>query len=450
MGSQGTRYWIGRLEVGTLRLVPTREHIVIASLSLVPSLKLARHRFLPDQRAARVIASSLEQDQFTSALAAALEHTRQRGRATHALLVVELDGVTRVQTSFGPAVADRLLLAIDQRIGECLGSDDRMTRVGLDRFYVLVRSDADAAGALRVADLLLDVVTAPYALEDRQVVISADIGVVRLQSMHDVTGMHEASTRQLWLDAELRIAIDRKEFRMHYQPILSCRTGEVASIEALIRWEHPTRGCLPPAEFLEALGRGDLMAEVGRWTVVEVARQAAEWRRDLGIAAPMAINVSPRQLSDPTFLAFVLDTLAAWDLSPADVTFELTEEIERGSGEAALQAMREMRAAGLRVCIDAVGTRYSLPSYLRELPIDAIKIDREFLRDIDVDRQRRAIVGATIRLAHELDLEVVAEGVETRGQLETLWSLGCDQVQGHFFAHPVAAAPMCAWLSQLR
>jgi diguanylate cyclase len=259
-----------------------------------------------------------------------------------------------------------------------------------------------------------------------------------------------ASRGQLWLAAELRNAIDRNELRMHYQPILSGRTGEVASIEALIRWEHPTRGCLPPAEFLEALARAELMAEVARWTIVEVARQAAEWRRDLGIAAPIAINVSQRQLSDPAFVPFVRDTLAAWDLSPADVTFELTEEIELGNGDAPLRVLREMRAAGFRVCIDDFGTGYSPLSYLRELPVDAIKIGGALMRDLDGDRRQRSIVRAIIQLAHELDLEVVAEGVESRGQLETLWSLGCDQVQGHFFAHPLAAAPMRAWLSQLR
>ena len=262
--------------------------------------------------------------------------------------------------------------------------------------------------------------------------------------------MREASTKQLWLAAELRNAIDRNEFRMHYQPILSCRTGEVASIEALIRWEHPTGGTLPPAEFLEVLVRAELMTEVGRWTVAEVARQAAEWRRDLGNLPPIAINVSPRQLSDPAFLPFVLDTLAAWGLSPANVTFDLTEQIELGTRDDALRPLREMRAAGLRVCIDDFGTEYSSQSYLQELPVDAIKIDRACMRDIDVDQRQRSIVRAMIRLAHELDLEVVAEGVESRGQLETLWSLGCDQVQGHFFAHPVAAAPMRAWLSQLR
>jgi EAL domain-containing protein (putative c-di-GMP-specific phosphodiesterase class I) len=192
------------------------------------------------------------------------------------------------------------------------------------------------------------------------------------------------------------------------------------------------------------------MAEVGRWTIVEVARQAAEWRRDLGIAAPIAINVSPRQLSDPTFVPFVLDTLAAWDLSPADLTFELTEEIELGNGDARPRALHEIRAAGFRVCIDDFGTGYSSLSYLQELRVDAIKIGGAFMRGIDVDRRRRSIVRAIIQLAHELELEVVAEGVESRGQLETLWSLGCDLVQGHFFAHPLAAAPMRAWLSQLR
>lgn len=448
-------------------------------MSVAPSpsrfSQVSLHRFQPGQRRQRPSAARLEQEKFITALEQALHRTRTEEHTTHALLALDLDGFTRVQASFGAVAVDRLVNAIGQRVRQCLGTDDVMTRVGVDEFHVLIACDRDAASAWRVAELMLHLVTAPYAIDERQVALTACIGIALVQPQHllasDVIrdafaavhrarnagaarcalfdpGMHEATIEQLRLGAELRHAIDRNEFRMFYQPILRCATGELVSIEALIRWQHPERGCLGPSAFLGALVRAELMGEVGRWTIAEVARQGVEWHRELGITASIAVNVGPRQLADPMFLPHAMSTIEAMGASPRCVVFEMTEEIGLGEGDAPLRALRDLRAAGFRVCIDDFGTGYSSLSYLQDLPVDSLKIDRALISGIDSDSRQRAIVSAIIRLAHELDLDVVAEGVERREQLDMLRALGCDFVQGHFFSAPLSSSGMRAWLRQ--
>ncbi|MEO6525811.1 MAG: bifunctional diguanylate cyclase/phosphodiesterase [Gemmatimonadaceae bacterium] len=438
-------------------------------------LKLSRNRSQSSQRSARPSRARHEQEHLTSAVARALELAKQQGWSTHALFVIDLDGFTRVQASFGAAAAERLLLAVGHRLGECLGPDDQAARVGADEFHVLVTCDGDAAGAWRVAELMLHVLTSPYEMEGNQVAITACVGIALARPHHasptDVVrdasaalhraksegaaqcalfdaGMHEAAIAQLRLGAELRNAIARGEFRLHYQPILRCGSGELAMLEALVRWQHPQRGCLAPCEFLQVLIDADLMTEVGKWIVSEVARQASEWRELAADFVPIAINVSPRQLGDATFLSYVRATMSAWRVPPASIVFEMTEDVELANGESSKRALHELRAAGFRVFIDDFGTGYSSLSYLQHLAIDGLKIDRAFIRDIDVDVRQREIVRAIVQLAHALGLEAVAEGVERREQMETLRSLGCDLVQGHFFSRPLAPPQMRRWLAQ--
>jgi diguanylate cyclase (GGDEF)-like protein len=439
--------------------------------------QLSFHRRIPIQRFARVPSARLEQERFTASLARAVSKANTEGRTSHALLAIDLDGFTRVRASFGASVAHLLLSAVADRVRDCLGPDDEMAGMGGDEFHVLVACDAGAGGAYQIAELMLHVLSAPYVLGEREVALTACVGIALVRPDHvtpaDVTrdayaamhraksagsgrcalfdaGMHEATIAQLTLVAQLRAAIDRSEFRMHYQPILDCRTGALVSLEALIRWEHPTKGCLPPSEFLDALSRAGLMAEVGKWTVTEVARQAVRWHDEAGLTVPVAINVSPRQLADPAFVREVLMIVARVGASPRAMSFEMTEDIELGKGDAPLRALRELRNAGFRVRIDDFGTGYSSLSYLQRLPIDGLKIDRAFLRNIERDDRQREIVGAIIRLAHVLGLDVVAEGVERREQLETLGSMGCNNAQGHFLSPPLPAPQMTAWLMAAR
>jgi EAL domain-containing protein (putative c-di-GMP-specific phosphodiesterase class I) len=258
--------------------------------------------------------------------------------------------------------------------------------------------------------------------------------------------MHSKTKAKLRLEAELRHAIDRNEFRLHYQPIVSASTGTVVAFEALLRWEHPQRGCLPPSEFLDALVSAGLMSEVGHWAVGEACRQAVEWRRSRGYDVAISINVSPRQLLEVTFvhdLSFQLDASGAL---PTWIEIEVTEDIALGNGEAAMEMLHAVRSRGVRVRIDDFGTGYSSLSYLQRLPVNGLKIDRTFIEQIEHDQQRREIVGAIVRLAHVLGLDVVAEGVERQGQLEALVALGCDFVQGYHISRPQDAMSIAAWM----
>jgi diguanylate cyclase (GGDEF)-like protein len=432
---------------------------------------------MPDQRVARVSAAHLEQERFMTRLSQSIAQARTAGHARHALLAIDRDAFTRLRASAGTDAADELLATVGRRLRECLGSDDEMMQVGEDEFHVLVACDGNAASAWQVAELMQHVLAAPYVLGNRHVAVTVCIGIALVQPHHvgpaDVSrdafaavhraksagsarcalfhpGMHETTYEQLHLAAELRTAIDRGEFRMYYQPILCCRTGAIVSLEALIRWQHPARGCLPPSEFLDALNRGGLMTEVGRWIVGEVARQSVEWRVTCGLVAPIAINVSPRQLADAAFVAHVLGIVDAAGAGARDIHFEVTEDIELGTGEAPVRVLRDLRSAGFRVRIDDFGTGYSSLSYLPHLPVDGIKIDRTFLDNLEYDPRRREVVSAIIRLAHVLDLDVVAEGVERREQLDALQAMGCDQAQGHFLSPPLPAARMRAWLGSQR
>jgi diguanylate cyclase (GGDEF)-like protein len=439
-----------------------------------PYSQFSVHRRLPHHRHAGAPSSRVEQEQFTARLTKALSRARSESRPSMALLTIDLDGFVRVRASFGGAAASRLLVAATNRVRACLAPHDQMARLGGDELHVLVDCDGNASAAWQVAELILHMVTAPYALEDRQVAITACVGIALVRPDHTSasevvrdafaalhrarvtgvarcalfdTGRHEASIDQLRLATELRQAIDRGEFLLHYQPILDCRTGNVASVEALIRWEHPSRGRLMPSEFFHALDRSDLMGEVNRWVVAEVAKQVVRWRAEVGLEVSVAINVCPRQLGDSTFLPFVSDTLAAVGASLGTIVFEMTENVELGKGDASLRALREVRLAGIRVFVDDFGTGYSSLSYLQRLAIDGVKLDRSFIDSLDFDARQREIVSAVIRLAHVLDLDVVAEGVERREQLDVLIALGCDHAQGYYFSHPLEPAMMRAWLS---
>ena len=426
-----------------------------------------------DEGFARPPSALVERERLATHLALAVVKSRAQGRGTHALLTIDLDGFTRIEVSFGPEAAARLLTAVGHRLRVCLGRNDEMALVGTDEFNVLVECGGDAAEAWRVAELLLHQFTAPFALENLRVAVTAFIGVALVQPHHNTSadvvrdayaavyramsggatrcalfddGMHEAAIEQFRLATDLRHAIDRGEFRLHYQPILECRTGQLASLEALIRWEHPVRGCLPPSEFLEPLVHAGLMAEVGRWVIGEACRQSVVWRNVTGLRIPIAINVSPRQLADSNFVAHVTGTVRDTGACAQCIAFEMTEEIELENGETALCALRELRAAGFRVRIDDFGTGYSSLSYLQRLPIDGLKIDRAFIHHLEHDFRRREIVAAIIRMAHALDLDVVAEGVERRQQLAALRVLECDQVQGYYLSPPLAAAETLHWL----
>ena len=437
---------------------------MIAPVTSSDILFVSAHRSPSEDNAPRRL--RLEHSGFSAILMLAVARARALGRASHALLAIDLDGFTRIHASFGTDTAARLVLAVGERMRECLGPNDEMTHHRDDTFHVLVECGGNASDAWQIAELLRHQLAGAFVVDGHQIAITACIGVALVQPYHvrsaDVVrdayaavhraqrggggqcivydiGMHEATIEQLRLAAELRSALEHDEFRLVFQPILDCHTGELRSLEALIRWEHPERGRLAPAAFLPTLIECGLMAEMSRWVVWEACHQAVEWRRDSGLQVPIAMNVHPRQLAEPSFVSHMLSTIRVSGAAPEFITLEITEEIELAHDTRALDALRDLRASGIRVRIDDFGTGYSALSYLQRLPVDGLKLDRTFIQQLDRDPRRHEIVSAIINLAHVLGLDVVAEGVERREQLDALRAMSCDLVQGFFLSPPLSA-----------
>jgi diguanylate cyclase (GGDEF)-like protein len=400
-------------------------------------------------------------------------NARHDGQSAYVLIALDLDGFTAISASYGQKAAAQLLEAVGARLASCLRPTDTIARYGCDEFCMLVPCTSDRPLEVNIYEHVQYQLAAPFILEGHHIAVTACVGIARVHARHETgndvrrdayaavheaklrggnqcalfdDSMHEKTRARLQLEAELHHAIERREFRLHYQPIVSTATGRLVSLEALIRWHHPQRGCLPPSEFLVALAATGLMAEIGSYIVEEACRQSAIWRLDPSFDASISLNVSPRQLLERGFIDDVMRILDANGAEPSWIELEITEDIALGDGEAALEALRVIRDRGIQVRIDDFGTGYSSLSYLQRLPVQGLKIDRAFLEQMEHDSRRREIVGAIIRLAHVLGLDVVAEGVERQEQLEELRTLECDFVQGYFVSKPLAAHEVTVWL----
>jgi diguanylate cyclase (GGDEF)-like protein len=408
-------------------------------------------------------------------LEAAVADARCEGKSTFVLLAIDIDGFTAISASYGKDASHRLLAAVGERLRARLQPADTIARYGCDEFCILARCSSENPQAdisARIQRQLAD----PFALEGRDIAVSVSVGIARVLPTHTSAAsvssdayaavhhakmnggnqcavfdaaMHESTRARLQLEAELRHAFERDEFVLHYQPIVHCATGALVALEALIRWEHPVRGCLPPSEFLEVLASTGLLTDVGRWIVSEVCRQWNAWRRSNVADVYVSINVSPLQLVEPGFVEDVITTLAVTGTPASAIAFEITEDLALGDGEIAMRALYQLRENGIHVRIDDFGTGYSSLSYLQRLPVAGLKIDRAFLDQLENDGHRRAIVGAIVALAHVLGLDVVAEGVERSEQLEELQSLGCDFLQGYHISPPMTSQAIPEWVATM-
>jgi predicted signal transduction protein with EAL and GGDEF domain len=314
---------------------------------------------------------------------------------------------------------------------------------------------------------IIDALAAPFLLQGQQLFVSASIGVARYPedgasaeallksadtamyaAKHNGRGnfqffsaaMHDATTRRIKLEAELHQALERREFLLHYQPKLDLVTGKTSGFEALLRWNHPQRGLVPPLEFISVLEDTGLIIAVGEWVVAEVCRQLGAWRADGFPIVPVAINLSARQLEQDDLAATIEHIVTASGIAPSLLEFELTESMLMVNPDAAVAILSRIKALGMRLSIDDFGTGYSSLAYLKRFPLDALKIDRTFVRDLPHDSDDAAITRAVINLAHSLNLKVVAEGVENLEQLCELKHFGCDEIQGYFVDRPLVPA----------
>jgi diguanylate cyclase (GGDEF)-like protein len=380
-----------------------------------------------------------------------------------ALLVIDLDRFKEVNDTFGHQYGDLLLQEIGPRLADVLEPHDTIARLGGDEFAVLLPR-SDAAHAERVARSILNSLDRSFSILDHSVDVGASIGIalspdhgadsdVLLQrgdvamyvAKRDGRGvaiyapdLDQHSPDRLALVGELRRAIETDELRLLYQPKVSPRTGRWVGAEALIRWQHPMRGMIAPDQFIPLAEQTGLIKNVSQWVLNAAICQAREWL-SMGLDVPIAVNLSMRDLHDPTLPETVAGLLRRWQVPPSQLVVEITENGVMADPAHALQIIAGLRAMGLRIAIDDFGTGYSSLGYLKRLPVDELKIDRSFIRDLATDKDDLAIVRSTIGLGHDLGLSIVAEGVEDAATWELLRGLGCDVAQGYFMGRPMTA-----------
>jgi diguanylate cyclase (GGDEF)-like protein len=392
-----------------------------------------------------------------------------------AVLFLDLDGFKLVNDGLGHAAGDQLLAAVGDRLRRTLRAADTVARLGGDEFAVLLEDIRDDEQPLRAAERVAEALRAPLRLAARLVQIRSSIGVVvdageaasadELLRNADVAmyrakangrgrhavfepAMHAAQLGKLELEGELRVAIERGEFGLRYQPIVDLASGRLAALEALLRWHHPARGLMSPLDFVPLAEETGQIVPIGAWVLREACRQLASWRREgvVGGGIHISVNLSTRQLQDDAFLGEVEAALIDTGLTPDALVLEITESVMLVDDSDAVGVLQTLRRHGVHVALDDFGTGYSSLGYLKSLPADGIKIDRSFIDGLGVEKEKGAIVEAAITFAHALDLTVTAEGIESDEQLAQLVALGCDLGQGFRFSAPLPAMDLAAIL----
>jgi diguanylate cyclase (GGDEF)-like protein/PAS domain S-box-containing protein len=382
-----------------------------------------------------------------------------------AVLFIDLDRFKVINDSLGHMIGDQLLISISRRLSNCLRPSDTIARLGGDEFVILLADVKDRDSATRIADRIQEELLLPFNLDGHEVFSAASIGIAfstvgydrpedllrdadiamyrakahgraRYAIFHP--GMHSKAVALLQIETDLRRAIDREELQLHYQPIVSLRTRQITGFEALIRWQHPQRGMIPPVEFVPVAEETGLITSMGWWVLQESCRQMQQWHEQFPSPHPLTVNVnlSSKQFS-PHLVEQISQILEETKLPPQYLKLEITESILMENAESAVSTLTQLKKLGTLLAIDDFGTGYSSLNYLHRFPIDTLKVDRSFISKVDVDGEQLAIARTIITLAWNLGMEVVAEGVETMKQLAQLRSLQCDYAQGFLFSSPL-------------
>lgn len=403
---------------------------------------------------------TLLRDRLEQMLAAA-----HRDGGKFALMFMDLDRFKYVNDSMGHSVGDKLLQAVAGRIQSCVREGDTVARLGGDEFVVLLR-ETDSMGASTVAEKLIKSIGEPYhidgiqlsthasigislypddALDSDTLVKNADVAMYRAKEdgrnnyQFFVPEMNFRANRIFGMERDLHNALEHGQFELYYQPQADLTSGEVCGVEVLIRWNHPDKGRVPPSDFIPVAEETGQIVAVGEWVLRSACAQLAAWRKEGMPHFPVALNLSIRQLLQPSLIDLVREVLDENGLQPGDLELEITEGIMMGDAKAALDFLTRMHEMGVQLSIDDFGTGYSSLNYLKNLPVDKLKVDQSFVRDIETDSSDAAIVRSIISLGHRLDLRVIAEGVETLAELDFLRMRGCDEVQGYYFSRPLPA-----------
>ncbi len=406
---------------------------------------------------------------FQDRLDTSLQQAARRGDWV-VLMFLDLDRFKPINDSLGHAAGDRMLKDVAVRLAACVDQDDTVARMGGDEFTFLLHPiahrDAALERAVAVAEQVLASLAEPFVLSGREFFVTASIGVAlspqdgaelsQLMKNAD-TAMYHAKERgknnfqfyqsdmnasileRLELESDLRHALEHGQFVVHYQPQFCGDGVRLTGVEALLRWQHPIRGLVPPCEFIPVLEEVGLVVEVGAWVLDESCRQISDWQR-LGVAVPkVSVNISARQFSDGQLGRRVAQILDSTGIDPACLELELTESILMSDVAEAMRILAGLKELGPSIAVDDFGTGYSSLNYLKQFPIDVLKIDRSFVDGLPDGEQDAQIARAIIAMAHSLNMSVIAEGVETQAQLDFLRSHGCDQVQGFYLGRPMVA-----------
>ena len=379
---------------------------------------------------------------------------------------MDLDNFKVVNDSLGHELGDELLIGVVERLQGSLRPQDTLARFGGDEFTVLIEDVDSPEDVVRVAERIVEALREPFVIDERELFVRASIGIAlgdaRTKTPEELLrdadmamyrtkadaadyrmfdpDMYEQTLERLELENDLRRALEKEEFRVYYQP--KVRLGQpdrIEEVEALVRWEHPQRGLMLPDDFIPIAEETGLIIPIGAWVMKEACRQAKEWQERYPSEAPLSVcvNLSPGQVRHPGLLQDVSSTLRESGLEPGSLILEITEGTLLKDTELLQTIFRELKALGVRLAIDDFGREYSSLSYLKRLPVDSLKIDSSFVASLGEDPTNTTIVEAVISLAHELDLEVTGEGVESAEQLEHLRRMGCDLVQGNHLAGPL-------------
>ena len=400
-------------------------------------------------------------DRVSQAIALAARHTKKV-----AVLFLDLDGFKHINDSLGHPIGDKLLQSIAKRLVDCVRGSDTVSRQGGDEFVVLLSEVEHSGDAVITAKKMLRAVADAHSVDQHDLHITTSIGVsiypddgldAETLVKNADTAMYQAkengrqgyqffrpamnvrAVERQSIEESLRRAVERQEFALHYQPKVNLRTGEITGAEALIRWTHPTRGLISPAEFIPIAEDSGLILSIGNWVLREACRQAQTWVAAGLPLSTMAVNISAMEFRDEHFLEGVFAILKDTGLDPKSLELELTESVLMKRAESSQSILKTLRARGVQVAVDDFGTGYSSLSYLRKFPIDTLKIDQSFVRQITTAPDETTIVTAVISMGRSLKLRVIAEGVETQEELTFLQAHQCDEAQGYYFGRPMVA-----------
>lgn len=405
---------------------------------------------------------------FVERLAESVSRARAR-RTQVGVAFIDIDRFKNVNDSLGHAAGDQLLKAVADRLQQCMRRDDIVARLSGDEFTVLLADIGSPEVAERVARKILNALALPVRMRGRDLYVSASIGVALFPQdagdaesliSHADMAMYRAKelgrnnfqfytldmvtnvTEKLSVENALRFAIERDELLLHYQPIVDFNSGAAVGAEALIRWQRPDHGLIEPARFIGVAEESALILPIGRWALQTACAQASAWTRESAdsVLQRMSINLSPRQFRDATLADSILEVLRELGMPPERLELEITESVLMQDLDETRAILNKLRTNGVSLALDDFGTGYSSLSYLKRFPVDRLKIDRSFIKDIVADADTAAIVHAIIAMAHRLKINVVAEGIETAAQYALLRTAECDFAQGFYLGEPLPAA----------